>query len=178
MGLLRRIGRDLTPYMRNTIYKSIIAPLFEYCSSVLLSLSGYDLQYLQKLQNQGMRIILRCNKRVRISDMLEALQCMSIKERIEYNVCLLLFKVINGECPEYLTDKIKLARNEQTVNTRNRENIPIVKCKTTEEQKMLFHNGIKMYNNLPKDVKNEKDKYSFKRKLVSVIKERERGSVR
>jgi hypothetical protein len=67
----------------------IVALLFEYCASIFVSLGETNVQRLQKLQNQGMRIILRCDRRERIVNMLEALQFMSIKERIEYNVCTL-----------------------------------------------------------------------------------------
>jgi len=80
--------------MRCVVYKAIIALLFEYCSSILLSLNDYNVQYLQKLQNKGMKIILQCNYRTRIEDIFEAL---SIKKRIEYNVCILIHKMINGE---------------------------------------------------------------------------------
>ena len=65
----------------------------------LISLNNYNVQYLQKLQNKGMKIILRCNYRTRIEDMLKALQFMSIKERIKYNVCILIHKMVNGDCP-------------------------------------------------------------------------------
>jgi len=39
LGILRRVGNDMTPYMRCIVYKSIIAPLFDYCASVLIGLS-------------------------------------------------------------------------------------------------------------------------------------------
>lgn len=92
--------------MRCVVYKAIVAPLFEYCSSILMSLSDFNMQYLQKLQNKGMRITLKCKNRVRIKDMLETLQFLSVKERIEYNTCILIHKMINGECPSYLKNKI------------------------------------------------------------------------
>lgn len=57
-----------------------------------MGIGGTDSQYLQKLQNKNMKIIY-CDalKRVGIKDMLETLQ-LSIKERIEYNVCILVYK--------------------------------------------------------------------------------------
>jgi len=30
LDVLRRIGKDVTPYMRCVLYKSVVAPLFEY----------------------------------------------------------------------------------------------------------------------------------------------------
>jgi len=71
LGVFRRISENLTVY--EVIYKTIIAPLFEYCSPIILSLSDNNMKYLQKLQNKGMRIILRYNNRTRIEDMLETL---------------------------------------------------------------------------------------------------------
>lgn len=166
LGVFRRISVNLTPYMRCVVYKAIIAPLFEYCSSVLLSISDTIMQYLQKLQNKGMRIILRCNYRTRIKDMLEALQFMSIRERIEYNVCIFVYKMINGECPSYLENKIELVGTKRGVQTRQTGDIHISRCKTREEQKMLLHDGFKMFNQLPNELKNEKKLQNFKRALV------------
>jgi len=70
----------------------------------LLELINLSLSLSQK-QNKAMRIILKCNRSVRIVDTLERLKFMSINERIEYNVRLLIFKMINGQCPSYLRDK-------------------------------------------------------------------------
>lgn len=115
---MRRVGKDMSPYVRCVVYKSVVAPLFEYCASILVELNKTNLQHLQTLQNQGMRIIFRCSKRVRIMDMLEALHFMTIKERIEFNVCLLVHKMVNGMCPNYLRNKIELGQYESAMNTK------------------------------------------------------------
>jgi len=47
-SVLRRVGKDMTPYMRCIVYKSVVAPLFEYCASVLMGVDKTNLQYLQK----------------------------------------------------------------------------------------------------------------------------------
>jgi len=120
LSVLRRVGKDMTPYMRCIVYKSVIAPLFEYCASALIGIGKTNLQYLQKLQNKAMRLILKCNRSVRIVDTLEALKFMSINERIEYNVCLLIFKMINGQCPSYLPDKVKLVQYEGTLSAKRK----------------------------------------------------------
>jgi len=108
LDVLRRVGKDMTLNMRCIVYKSVA--VFEYCASVLIGIDKTNLQYLQKLQNKAMRIILRCNRSVRIVDMLEALQFMSIAEGIECNVYLLIYKMINGLYPFYLRDKVNLVQ--------------------------------------------------------------------
>jgi len=134
LGILRRVGKDMTPYMRYTVYKSVIAPLFEYCASILIGKT--NLQYLPKLQNKAMRIILKWNRSVRIVDMLEALKCMSINERLEYNICLLIYKMINVSCPSYLRDKINLVRYEGTLTARREDKMYIERCRTSEQRRM------------------------------------------
>jgi len=177
LGVFRRISANLTPYMRCVVYKAIIAPLFEYCASILLSITDTNMQYLQKLQNKGMRIILRCNYRTKIKDMLEALNFMSIRERIEYNVCILIHKMIMGECPDYLKNKVELVGTDRGAQTRQKGNIHISRCKTREEQKMLLHDGFKMYNLIPNEIKNENRLQNFRRALVPHIRSREGSEI-
>jgi len=141
-------------------------------SSLLIGVGKNNLQYLQKLQNKAMRIIIRCNRRIRIVDMLETFQFMSINERIEYNVCLLINKIINGLCPSYLRDKVNLVQHVSSINTRQRDRIRIEKCRTNEEQRSLLHNGFKMYNDPPNELKRERNLKCFRRLLIQYIKRR------
>jgi len=57
--------------------------------------------------------------------MLKALRFMSIQERIEYNVCQLVYKIVHmprGICPEYLSGTSRIVRYRKT---RQRGNIYI-----------------------------------------------------
>ena len=169
LGVMRRVSAGLSRDMRCTVYRTIVAPLFEYCASIFVGLSETNVQRLQKLQNQGMRIILRCDRRERIVNMLEALQFMSIKERIEYNICMLIYKIVNGLCPRYLSREVELVQSRSNVRTRQRNNIYIDRCRSREEQKMLLHDGFKMFTNLPSKIKMERNLRDFKRLLVNIL---------
>lgn len=175
LGVLRRVSEDMSRDMRCRIYNTIVAPLFEYCASILIGLSETNVQRLQKLQNQGMRIILRRDRKEKIRNMIEELKFMYVKERIEYNVCILVYKIVNELCPKYLSRDIEMVQSRSNRDTRKGKNLCIARCKTREEQKMLLHDGFKMYNDLPNEVKDEQTLKGFKRALVKYIKGRERG---
>lgn len=81
IGFLARISKNLDFMSRIRVYKTIVAPHFEYCS-MLYMCNESKFQRLQKLQNRAMRIIIGCNRRTRVKDMLNALCWMSIKQRI------------------------------------------------------------------------------------------------
>jgi len=121
-----------------------------------------------------MRIILKCSRSVRIVDMLETLKFMPINERIECNVCLLIFKITNGQCPLYQRDKISFVHYEGALTARRGNKVYIERCRISEQQRMLLHNEFQMYNDLPCEVRRERNLKYFKRLLVQHIKGRER----
>jgi len=102
--------------------------------------------------------------------MLEALHFMSIKEKIAYNVYIFIHKMVIGECPSYLKNKIELVGMDGRVQTRQKDNIRIGKCKTREEQETLLYDGFITYNDLPNEIKKEERLQSFKSALVPYIK--------
>ena len=86
----------------------------------------------------------------------------------------MIFKIKNGLCPKYLCNTIENRCKEGMMQTRNKDNLHINKCKTREEQKMLLHDGFKLYNSLPSDVKKEQNLYSFKKKIVSYLRTKDK----
>src|SRR5436190_17653076 len=104
--------------MRSNVYGTIVAPLIEYCASIYIGLNETNIQRLQKLQNQGMRIILRKDRKEKVTNMLKVLKFMSIKDRIKYNVCILVYKMVNKLCPQYLSKEVEMVQARSNRNTR------------------------------------------------------------
>jgi len=104
--------------------------------------------------------------------MLEGLKFMSINERREKDVCLLIFKMINGSCLSYLRVKVNLVQYEGEFPARQGDKVYIEKCRTSEQQRMLLHNEFKMYNDLSCEVRRERNLKYFRRLLVQHIKGR------
>ena len=102
--------------------------------------------------------------------MLEALQFMPVKERIQYNVRILIHKIVNGDCPSYLKNEIEQVRREEGVQARSEGSIHIKRCKTREEQRILLYDGFKMYNNLSNEIRKEKKFFNFKKVLVPYMR--------
>lgn len=166
VNFLYRINKHVSNYTLVTIYKTIIAPHFEYCSTIFINCSQYSIEMLQKAQNRAMRAILRCNRYTPVQDMLSTLNFMSIEKRINYNICIFVHKIVKGIMPKYLTNEVKLIANLHSYNTRQRENIAINRCKTSAGQKSITYKGFNMYNELPKNVKAARNVKEFKRLLM------------
>lgn len=170
VGFLARISNKLTAQHRITIFKSIIAPHFEYCASLLSTCNKGELGRLQKLQNRAMRIVLRCRKRTHVQDMLDALQWLNVKQRIMYRTLVVIFKVKNNMMPKYLSDKIMLVGDGHQYPLRNVGDFRLKSNTTENSRKTLVVNGFMEYNKMPKTIKEEINLEIFKRKVLEYVK--------
>lgn len=171
VNFLYRINKYISPYTRVTIYKTIIAPHFEYCNSTMLNYNGYSMESLQKVQNRAMRAILRCNRYTPICNMLDATGFMSVNQRMVFNVCIMVYKMVNGIGPGYLNREVKRVSDRHGYETRNANSLDVSKCRTKLCEKSIKYVGFKMYNNLPAAVRAQTTVISFKRELCKYVKD-------
>ncbi len=169
IGLFSRISRNLTYKARVSVYKSIIAPHFDYCASLLLTANKSEMERMQKLQNKAMRIILRCRRDTSIKSMLETLEIMSVNQRIWFQTLKLVHKIKNEMVPEYLAEMTKTNGEIHGRNLRNRNDfrLPTVNKKTTRN--MMLYIGLKQFNELPMEIKSEKIMKRFELKLSEFV---------
>jgi len=80
-NFLNRVGNYISVYTR-CIYKIIITPHFEYCAALSIGMGETQIIQLQKAQNRAMRVILQCDRYTKVKDMLEALQLMSVRQKL------------------------------------------------------------------------------------------------
>jgi len=124
-SFLNRIGSFVSPYTRCIVYKSIIAPHFEYCATLLIGMGETQLNKLQIAQNRAMRVILQCNRFTKIEHMLQALQFMSVRQRVCYNVAVFIFKILNNMASVALSNKIEIVGRDCDRQTRQAGNIVV-----------------------------------------------------
>lgn len=104
--------------------------------------------------------------------MLEALNMMSIAQSIKLNVLIMIYKMIHGLTPNYLTSNLIFTRQIHAVNTRQNNNnllrLPAYRLEQT--QRNIFYNGVKLYNELPRDIKSIETLNRFKIECTKYIK--------
>lgn len=122
VGVLARTRKNLDYLSSVNIYKTIIAPHFDYCATILFMSGKEELDRMQKLQNRAMRVILKVNKYSKISEMLDTLHFMNVKQRIVYNSLILVFKIKKSLMPSYLSDIVSLVAENHEYPVRSRDN--------------------------------------------------------
>lgn len=170
IGFFGRISRKLSLFHKIMLYKTIIAPHFEYCSSLLYMCNKGEFEQLQKQQNKAMRIILRYPYLTSIKIMLETLSWMSIKQRITFKTLIYIFKMRHGLLPEVLCEKITYVKDRHNYPVRNAEDFHLHKVHKTSTKNSIFYNGVQQFNRLPDEIKIEKNENAFKKLLSFYIK--------
>ena len=165
-----RISYNLSAESRITVYNSIIQPHFDYCASVLFLFSDNKISQLQKLQNRGMRTILKTNRFTPIALMLNSLQWLTVKQRIFLRTMIFIFKILNDLAPPYFGDYIVHHRDIHDHYTRNNDHLYISRTNRFSSMNSLFFKGLNNYNQLPNDIKNSTSVNRFKSRLIEFIK--------
>lgn len=170
VGLLGRLSKKMTAWSIITVYKAIIAPHIDYCSSMLFMNTDSELSKLQVLQNKVMRLILKCSKYTHIKDMLSALNFQSVKQRIIFNTLVLIFKIKNQLLPNYLNSILKLNSDVHERSMRRRSQFRLPLFLRSRSQNSVFYRGLKLFNELPDEIRRCVNLMQFKKSCSIYVK--------
>ena len=94
--------------MTKMLVQALVLSKVDYCNSLLLESSQYNIRKLQRLQMQNMcaRIIYRAHKYNCITTLLMELHRLKIEEQIEYKVAVLVYKCVTKTAPTYLQELV------------------------------------------------------------------------
>jgi len=85
---------------------ALVGARIDYCNSILHGTSQCNIDKLQRLQNSLARAVVGSGRSEHITPILARLHWLPIKDRIQYKIALLTYKVLTTNQPEYLADLI------------------------------------------------------------------------
>ena len=88
------------------IVQALIMSKIDYCNSLLIGSTKYNLQTLQKIQNMHCHIILEVRKYYLITPHLRNLHWLKIEQCIEYKISVVMYKCVHNLAPGYLKDLV------------------------------------------------------------------------
>ena len=103
LGLLWRVRKYLTYNTKILFYNSYIQPCFDYCMTTWGFCSDTHINRLYRLQKKIARIILDDNECSTLL-LLQKLNWLSVKERIQYCTAVLVYKCLNKMAQANLSD--------------------------------------------------------------------------
>ena len=169
-----RYKHFLSQQSKITLCQSIVLSQFNYCDIIYSSMDAYLEKKIQKIQNMCLRFIFNIRKRNHNTDyisLLNKLGWLNMKEKTIKNGLVMMYKILNGLAPNYLSDFITLTSDIHNINTRRRNNtIWISKHITSKIHRKSFYFFIaKIYNGIPENIKQSKSLNSFKKAIQKHI---------
>ena len=103
------------------LYQGISIPIdslailnrLDYANALLGGLRQTDLDRLQRVQNCAARVISRTKIRDRITPILCDLHWLPVTSRIQFKLCVCMYKVIHGAAPDYICSEPTLYPKER-----------------------------------------------------------------
>jgi len=165
---IRHIRHLLTTELAKTLACSLILSRIDYCNAALHGAPSYSIKKLQLVQNNAARIVLEVPRRSHASPLLRTLQWLPVRQRIDYKVALLTFKVRSTSTPSYL--RLIIRDREHGRNLRSTTTALCQPFTTTTFAKRAFPcSAPAVWNSLPKTALNSDSVAAFKSRLKTFL---------
>ena len=170
---LRRIRKYLSKENTKTLIHAFISSRIDYSNSLLYGALEYQINKSQHVQHICARLICNESKYCHITPLLMELHWLPIQLRIEFKIVLIVFKSFKGLAPSCLSSLIT-RKPESRYSLRNSSNTtlrcyPSFKSKATLGDRAFMFAAPKLWNNLPRDIRESSSINSFKSKLQTFL---------
>lgn len=171
LRLIRSIKNSLSQDNLKLLLHAFVSSRLDYCNSLLVGQSDDLLHRLQMVQNAAVRLYASLSRRSNIIEtMRDDLHWLTIPFRITFKVCVMVFRCLHGNAPEYLSEYCVRLSDQSTRISCNRSathgnlEVPRTRLKTYGNRSFATA-GPLAWNALPTDLKTESDFVKFKSKL-------------
>ena len=153
---IRRIRKYLSSDCAQILVNAFITSRLDFCNSLLYGVPGNQLQKLQRVQNAAARVICKISRYEHITPSLYNLHWLPVSYRIQFKILLLVYKIVNGLAPLYLSEPIEL-KTPGGYNLRSNLDTlllkhPAFKRRTTLGDRSLTCAAPKLWNSLPRAI--------------------------
>ena len=168
LNVLRTLKFDLDRQTLQIMYFSFIRPILEYGDIIFDNCPSYCSDKLENINTEAARIVTGATKLVSLSALYAECGWEKLETRREKHKLIQLYKIKNNLTPDYLSSLLPPVHQQQhNYNTRNSQNMVSYHCRTAYHHNSFFPSSVRIWNNLPQNIKESKSIASFKKALSS-----------
>ena len=163
---IRRIKRYLDNTTLHHVVRALVISRLDYGNLLLLGATEHEIDRVQRLQNNAARLVCSISRREHITPVLKELHWLPIRERIQFKLCLFVYKCFKNTAPEYLSNLLSLYTPQRTLRSAldiTRLNVP--RTNKVLGRKAFSVAGPRSWNNLPRAIRELDNVSQFRRSL-------------
>ena len=143
---LRHIRRFIDCDSAKSVACALVGARIDYCNSILHGTSQCNIDKLQRLQNSLAHAVVGSGRCEHITPILARLHWLPIKDRIQYKIALMTYKVLTTNQPEYLADLIHFHQPQRQLRSASHR---LLQCLTPRTVFKSRFSAPKIWNSLP-----------------------------
>ena len=162
---LNRIQDSFDKSSRLIVIQSLALSILNYCCRVWGMTTKEQLERVQKVQNFAAKIAYGGTRKYdHVTPILKKLQWIKIENKINFDICVFMYKSLNHLLPEWLFEfpSVGVA---QVRPTRQSNNLIVKRTTTDLGARALSVRGPRVWNEIPLDVKSSTSIQLFKENL-------------
>ena len=167
---LWKISSKLTSItLKIQIVQSCILTYIDYCNSLYVCLPKKQIRKLQKLLNAAVRFVFNLSywEEVSITEYSKRCHFLPVQARVEFKVCLLVYKCLNDMAPDYLKDLVTTKQSLPSLRVSQDNHLlawPPLEVQNYKNRKFSLA-APKLWNKLPLDIRKSNSLTIFKSQL-------------
>ena len=166
LNILRMMKHNLDRNSLEKLYFGFIRPMLEYGSVVWDNCTREQSDLIESVQYESARIVTGLRKGTSRVKLYGELGWDSLQNRRKKQTLILMFKALEGELPNYITNNIISYINiEPNYMVRNPRFFTPPQCRTKSYKDSFFPTVLDLWNKLDNDTRNIQSLSSFKIKL-------------
>jgi hypothetical protein len=167
-SIRRHLGREVT----NRLVCAFVLARLDYCNSLFAGLPASTLAPLQRVQNAAARLVLGLKRSDHITPALKKLHWLPVRQRIQYKLSVLVYKSLNHQSPEYLTELFHYISDipaRSCLRSASDNKLDVPKSRLQFGERSLSIAGARQWNSLPTNIRAISDLTVFKRALKTYL---------
>jgi hypothetical protein len=164
-----RIRKMLSRRSCEQLVHALITSKLDYANALLYGLPQVLLKKLQRLQNIAARIVTYTPRTAHITPVLMQLHWLPVQARIEYKICLLVFKCIIGQAPPYLQELITAPNPSRELRQSSVRPLAVPRTHGAIADRAFGVAAPKLWNALPQNLRDSPTTDAFKKNLKTYL---------
>ena len=171
INVMRKLKFKLDRQSLQIIYFTFIRPILEYADAVWNNCTQYEVNDIEKIQIEAVRIVTGATKLVSINSLTNETGWESLSNRRKKHRRLLFYKMQHNISPNYLSSLVPPSvGNTTNYQLRNSTDLLTVHTNSQLYYNSFLPSAVRDWNELPEHIRNLPSITTFKNELNSDIK--------
>jgi len=155
-----------------TLVAALVISRLDYGNAVLAGLPHSSTAPLQRVLNSAARLVCGLRPRDHVTEALINLHWLPVTGRIEFKLCVLVYKSLHGIAPPYIDDMIQpvsALQRKVTLRSATTNDLFVPRARLRFDERAFSIAAPLLWNSLPAETRNVATLETFKKKLKTFM---------